>query len=111
VAKFTELNKQTLTEDAFLPKLYKIKIEKRHFVEPSYIRFDTKYKARFALRILFDISPYPSRSEWREPQGGPDDGKIWDYKEFVGRISDKLEKEIRAMNDVPSAGMNSCVVW
>ncbi|KAE9368312.1 hypothetical protein N431DRAFT_485870 [Stipitochalara longipes BDJ] len=110
LSKGTMLNERGLTDDAFRPKSYNIRIEKGHFVEPSYIGVSTEYKTRFALRLLFDRSPYPPRSQWREPERGPDGGRFWDHKEFVGRISNELKNQGRAMNDLSPPGRNSCIV-
>jgi hypothetical protein len=105
------LNELGLTDDAFRPKSYTIRIEKGNFTEPCHVGYSSSYTPpRFALRLLFDKSPYPPRSEWRKPEGGPDSGQFWDHIEFVGRISPELEKQGRAMNDLPLAGWHSCAV-
>ncbi|KAI9770644.1 MAG: hypothetical protein M1839_003093 [Geoglossum umbratile] len=110
LSKSTIINELGLIDDAFRPKSYTIRIEKGNFTEPCYIRFSSSHRPRFALRLVFDESPYPPRSEWREPEGGPDGGQFWDHKEFVGRSSPELEKQGRAMNDLPPAGWNTCAV-
>ncbi|KAI0839519.1 hypothetical protein F5Y06DRAFT_24223 [Hypoxylon sp. FL0890] len=94
------ITERSLTDDAFRPKTYTIKIEKGNFMLPCSIGYGPSWdKPRYALRLLFDKSPYPPRSEWREPGQGPDDSQFWDHTEFVGRPSPGLEKRGRAMND------------
>ncbi|KAI1496189.1 hypothetical protein F5X99DRAFT_83935 [Biscogniauxia marginata] len=112
MTKNTVINELSLTDDAFRPKSYTVRIEKGNFIEPCYIGCpsSSSEKPRFALRLLFDKSPYPPRSEWRKPEGGPDGGRFWDHVEFVSRTSPDLAKQGRAMNDVSSGGWNGCVV-
>ncbi|KUI54664.1 hypothetical protein VP1G_02057 [Cytospora mali] len=103
------LNERGLTDDAFQPKKYTITIEKGNFVEPCYIGASSSVSRRYALRLLFDISPYPPRSEWKRPEGGPDSGHFWDIKEFVSRESPEL-KEGRAMNDNAGEDWKFCQI-
>lgn len=109
LSKSTIINELGLTDDAFLPKLYTIRIEKGNFIEPWCVGFWDSWRPRFALRLIFDKSPYPPRSEWKEPEGGPASCRFWDHVEFVGREDPELKKRGRAMNDVPSAIWNTCV--
>jgi len=87
LSKSTIINELGLKDDAFRPKSYTIRIEKGNFIEPCHIGSSSSHRPRFALRLVFDKSPYPPRSEWRRPEGGPDGGQFWDHKEFVGRSS------------------------
>lgn len=106
LSRNTIINELGLTDEAFQPKLYAIRVERGNFIVPSYIGFPGSLfgtEPRFELRLIFDKSPYPPRSEWRKPDGGPDSGQFWEHKEFVGRQSKELEKKGRAMNQVPSA--------
>jgi hypothetical protein len=107
----TTMNEMFLSDDAFRPKLFTVRIEKGNFIAPSGIGFKDSPRERYALRLLFDKSPYPPREEWKRPEGGPDSNLFWDNVEFAGRPSPELEKKRRiAMNDVDSAGWGSCVV-
>ncbi|XXG96285.1 hypothetical protein Hte_002566 [Hypoxylon texense] len=107
----TIINEQSLTDDAFRPKLFHVRIEKGNFVEPNSIGYlPDSDKPRFAVRLLFDKSPYPPRSEWRMPEKGPDDSQFWDHVEFVSRSSPDLAKQGRAMNEVPVGAWSGCVV-
>ncbi|TVY44160.1 hypothetical protein LOCC1_G005920 [Lachnellula occidentalis] len=102
-----------LEDTAFQPKSYSIRIEKGHFVRPSAVGSPVNYKHpdKYALRLLFDKSPYPPREEWTEPEGGPDSGRFWNITEFVGRDAPELEKLGRAMNDpAPPGSWESCAV-
>lgn len=110
LAKSTMINERSLTDDAFRPKSYTIRIEQGNFIEPCYIGYSSSDRPRFALCLLFDKSPYPPRSEWRKPEGGPDGGQFWDHVEFVSRTSPNLARQGRAMNDVSTSGWNGCVV-
>lgn len=98
-----------LEDTAFRPKSYSVSIEKGHFVRPCAV--GTESPERYALRLLFDKSPYPPREEWTRPEGGPDSAQFWRVTEFVGREAPELEKLGRAMNDpAPPSGWDSCKV-
>lgn len=100
-----------LTDAAFQPKLYSIRIEKGNFTEPCFAGSESPLRPRYALRLLFDRSPYPPREEWREPGGGPDSGQFWGHTEFVARDAPELEELGRAMNDPALLGVwDSCTV-
>jgi hypothetical protein len=103
------VNEHVLTDDAFKPKLYTVRIEKGDFMSPSSIGFSSKFEARFALRLMFDKSPYPSRSQWKNPDKGACCYPFSDFKEFVSRASPNVVHQRRAMND-KSTYLNSCVV-
>jgi hypothetical protein len=104
-----------LTDDAFRPKSYTITIEKGNFIQPCFTgphssHYESFKSCRYALRLLFDKSPYPPRSEWKDPEGGPDSAKFWNITEFVSRSSPELKRQRRAMNDVPVADWDYCTV-
>ncbi|KAI1400600.1 hypothetical protein F4819DRAFT_363371 [Hypoxylon fuscum] len=110
LSKSTIINKLSLTDDAFRPKSYTVKIEKGNFIEPCYIGYTSSDKPRFALRLLFDKSPYPPHSEWGKPEGGPDGGRFLDHIEFVSRTSPDLAKQGTAMNNTSAADRSGCVI-
>ncbi|TVY32468.1 hypothetical protein LSUB1_G008834 [Lachnellula subtilissima] len=110
LSQSTILNELGLTDAAFRPKSYTIRIEKGNFVEPCCIRGMSPSMPRFALLLLFDTSPYPPRVEWRAPEGGPDSNCFWEHRKFVGRDAPELRKSGRAMHDFLSEGWKSCVV-
>jgi len=105
------LNERGLTDEAFQLKKYTISIEKGNFIEPCYIGSSASKldRSRYELRLLFDRSPYPPRSEWIRPEGGPDSNQFWNIIEFVGRESSELKRG-RAMNDNAGEGWSSCTV-
>ncbi|TRX96927.1 hypothetical protein FHL15_002233 [Xylaria flabelliformis] len=105
---YAKLNESSLHDDAFEPKLFKIRMERGHFMEPAYL--SSRGATRYSLRLLFDKSPYPVRSEWRQPEGGPDSNEFWNHKEFVGRKNLDLEKQGRAMNDTSPRRWDECIV-
>jgi len=89
------MNELLLTDDAFLPKTYTISLEKGNFLSPhdASIPFENEFTPRFALRLVFDKSPYPPRHEWKEPDGAPDMVKMWEWKEFCGEESAELKSK------------------
>ena len=84
--KWALMHEAQLTDAAFLPRTYALRLEKGNFVAPSNHPFGWEPMAtqRYALRLSFDPSPYPPRNEWKKPERGPDAMKMWDWKEFVG---------------------------
>ena len=88
-----KLNESLLTDEAFKPKTFSVMLEKGNFLTPQdeMLSAEDKYTPRFAFRPEFDRSPYPPRSEWKEPQGAPDAMKMWEWKDFVGRKSPELK--------------------
>ncbi|KAI0392218.1 hypothetical protein F5Y17DRAFT_460111 [Xylariaceae sp. FL0594] len=99
--------------DAFdTPRTYVVRMEKGNFVKPCAVGYGSdEEEERFALRIVFDRSPYPPRAQWRNPDGGPDSGRFWDHVEFVARPDPDLSRRVRPMND-PASGQQGwgCVV-
>jgi hypothetical protein len=110
IRKSTILNEHSLLDDAFRAKSFMVRIEKGNFTEPIWVGSKGSYRPRYALRLLFDKSPYPPPEEWKKPEGGPESNHFWDNVEFVGRRSPELDKKGIAMNDVDPAGWGSCVV-
>lgn len=104
------LNECSLSDDAFRPKSFTIRIEKGDFTEPIWVGSKDSYRPRYEIRLLFDKSPYPPRAEWKKPEGGPDSNNFWDNIEFVGRRAEELDNKRTAMNDVTPTGWGSCVV-
>lgn len=104
------INELGLTDDAFRPKSYTVRIEQGNFIEPCYIGCPSLDRPRFALRLLFDKSPYPPRSEWRKPENGPDDSQFWHHKEFVSRSFWDPKKQERPENDISAWTRNNCLV-
>ncbi|KAI1409889.1 hypothetical protein F5Y13DRAFT_169166 [Hypoxylon sp. FL1857] len=111
LSRSTLVNEYSLTDEAFRPKSYTIRIEKGNFMVPCCVGYVSSSKTpRYGLRMLFDKSPYPPRSQWREPEQGPDDCQFWDHIEFVSRPAPDLERQGQAMNDTYPRGWSECVV-
>lgn len=95
------INEHNLTEAAFAPKTYRVALERGVFRSREDLAraggggaYGTDaaqpqmpaWAEQFALRLVFlDQSPYPSREEWKQPEGMPDANKPWEWKEFCGR--------------------------
>lgn len=69
------LGEHFITQEAFKPKTFNVKLEKGNF---------STSHGQYGLRLVFDPSPYPPRSEWKDAYG-PDAMKMWEWKNFVGR--------------------------
>jgi hypothetical protein len=87
------VNRGCLTDDAFRPKSFTINIEDGSFTTPisrhsQPSRID---KHPYTKRLLFDTSPLPLESEWKNSGAkalfDPDGVQYWDYREFVGYYS------------------------
>ncbi|PYH88622.1 hypothetical protein BO71DRAFT_365034 [Aspergillus ellipticus CBS 707.79] len=79
------LNEALLTDQAFMPKSYNLKLEQGRFVT----QFDTRNKVhsgdQFALRLAFDPSPFPPGEEWKQPNSILDVMKFWEWTDFASR--------------------------
>lgn len=84
------MNEARLADGAFRPKVYTVRLEQGRFALPGHV--ETATDPRYVLRIVFDTSPYPPRSEWRVPEMGPEALCVWDMKEFVARVRPEQEK-------------------
>ncbi|KAI3340806.1 hypothetical protein F4824DRAFT_401190 [Ustulina deusta] len=105
-----ELLNKNLTDDAYRTKSYTVRIERGNFIQPCYIGSQNSDTPRYSLRLLFDKSPYPPRSEWVDPEGAPDQGRFWDHVEFVGRAAPDRARRQKPMNDPSASSWNSCIV-
>ena len=88
---FDMLNEQVLTDTAFLPKTFRIRLEHGRFDVPHLtlekIRLPFFFRPpKYALRLLFNKSPIPPAVEWHEAkQDFARHFKFWECKEFVAR--------------------------
>ncbi|KAI9787842.1 MAG: hypothetical protein M1816_007409 [Peltula sp. TS41687] len=89
------INESLLTDDAFLPKMYTLRLEKGNFLTPydAMLPQEDQYTPMFARRLAFDKSPYPPRHEWKEPAGAPDAMRMWEWKNFCGRQLPELKMQ------------------
>ena len=86
-----QFNESLLIDDAFLPKAYTITLEKGFFKTP-YDVIENEYTQRYALRLVWEPSPYPPREEWKGAQASVEAHKFWEHKIFCGRSSEELRK-------------------
>lgn len=92
--KNTMVNGGSLTDDAFRPKLFTVRIEQGNFSTPAFNLFAYLGPSRaltWTKRLVFNTSPYPPESEWKETWKEdwkePDGCNYWDCKEFVAQRS------------------------
>lgn len=88
-----QINESLLVDDAFRPKIYTVRLEKGNFLSAhdAMLPKEHEFTPRFALRLVFDKSPYPPRMEWKRPEGSPVALKVWEWKEFCARESPELK--------------------
>jgi hypothetical protein len=77
-----------VTDDALRPKSFNIRIEDGNFALPEDVLYNgPNVETPYTKRLVFDKSPYPPESEWKE--SWLEDWKesegtnYWDEKEFV----------------------------
>ncbi|KAI1129040.1 hypothetical protein F5Y10DRAFT_161693 [Nemania abortiva] len=109
-ASTAEQMNQNLMDDAYRTKSYAVRIERGNFIQPCYVGSSNLDRQRYSLRLLFDKSPYPPRSEWKDPQGAPDEGRFWDHVEFVGRAAPDSARRQKPMNDPSASSLSDCIV-
>ncbi|KAF2973152.1 hypothetical protein GQX73_g445 [Xylaria multiplex] len=100
---------KNLTDGAYRTKLYTVRIERGNFIQPCCIGYQNSDAQRYLLRLLFDKSPYPPRSEWKSPQGAPDEGRFWGHVEFVGRAAPDSARRQSPMNDSSVSRWTTCI--
>lgn len=86
-----KFNESLLVEKAFQSKIYTINLEKGIFKTP-YDVIEDENTQRYALRLVWEPSPYPPRDEWKSAQQSVEAFKFWEYKEFCGKNSEELRK-------------------
>jgi hypothetical protein len=90
-----QINEKLLTDAAFQPKTYTIRLEKGRFRTQYDMQHDGKKIAPWApwygLRLVFDVSPYPPREEWKQTDV-PDVFKFWEWNEFCSRVMPKEDE-------------------
>ncbi|PYI19615.1 hypothetical protein BO99DRAFT_432524 [Aspergillus violaceofuscus CBS 115571] len=99
------LNEDCLTEQAFQPKTFKIRLEYGQFFH----QWETQrtgvpdWSYPYALRLVFDPSPYPPREEWTAAWGDAvlDYQRFWQRTEFCGHHS-QLPRERGLRNSFKS---------
>ena len=90
----TMVNGGSLTDDAFQPKSFTVRIEQGNFSTPArlndeFAHLDHSRDLTWTKRLVFNTSPYPPESEWKETWKElwkvSDGHNYWDCKEFVGQ--------------------------
>ncbi|KAI8631215.1 hypothetical protein F5Y19DRAFT_473613 [Xylariaceae sp. FL1651] len=91
-SRVLRLNEDLLHDSAFAPRTYAVRVERGDFLSTpdtgssqTQQRELPKFTPRFALRLVFDASPYPPAEAWRDPDGAPASFKVWEFTEFCGR--------------------------
>jgi hypothetical protein len=93
--KGADINRGALNDEAFQPKSFIVRIEDGSFMTPCAV--DSPYPnlrgKSWTKRLVFDTSPYPPESEWKEDAYwgacNPDAGSYWDFKHFVSGFISK----------------------
>lgn len=93
--KDTMINGGSLTDDAFQPKSFTVRIEQGNFLLPILLTNESanlspgrgSTRQNWTKRLVFNTSPYPPESEWKETWKElwkePEGFNYWDCKEFV----------------------------
>ncbi|PYH49896.1 uncharacterized protein BP01DRAFT_8864 [Aspergillus saccharolyticus JOP 1030-1] len=78
------INEALLTEKAFEPKAFTLRLERGSFLT-QHDRTGDIYgddHLEMGLRLTFDRSPYPQPDEWREMTSSLQAHKMWEWNEF-----------------------------
>jgi hypothetical protein len=93
------VNAGSLTDEAFRPKKFTVRIEQGKFDEPAHVIFGNDSIPKYltwSRRLVFNISPYPPSSEWKETRWKSRSGlSYWDCKEFVSKSPEMEESRAR----------------
>ncbi|KAI5925879.1 hypothetical protein F4810DRAFT_612154 [Camillea tinctor] len=88
------INDERLTDEAFGTRQYHVNLEKGNFHSAFDMRMPSvpDWAPVFAYRLVFDKSPYPLPSLWKEPDDAPDPEwfPLADWREFCAW---KLERD------------------
>ncbi|GKZ37598.1 hypothetical protein AbraIFM66950_009215 [Aspergillus brasiliensis] len=80
-----KVNEDWLNEEAFRAKTYRISLEHGRFRNQFDVKHNVRNGARYALRIVFDPSPFPPGEEWNHESSGPHVMRLWECTEFNAR--------------------------
>ncbi|PWY92958.1 hypothetical protein BO94DRAFT_622184 [Aspergillus sclerotioniger CBS 115572] len=85
------INEALLTDEAFRPKTYTVRLDKGTFITQHDVTYATrKYDAaRYFHRLVFDKSPYPPPEEWKEMSASLEAFRVWEWTEFCSRKVDR----------------------
>ncbi|RAH50925.1 uncharacterized protein BO95DRAFT_117239 [Aspergillus brunneoviolaceus CBS 621.78] len=78
------INEALLTDEAFEPKLFTVRLERGSFLTQHDRAGDRQGgdASRWAMRLVFDKSPYPQPEEWKEMTSSLQAHKMWEWNEF-----------------------------
>ncbi|KAM0275040.1 hypothetical protein ACHAQH_007601 [Verticillium albo-atrum] len=78
------INESLIIDRAFRPKRYTVTLEVGKFTTQydEILENKSSVTPRFKYRLDFNISPYPAREEWKDPEGAPDAMKFWEWTKF-----------------------------
>ncbi|PYH77497.1 hypothetical protein BO82DRAFT_358159 [Aspergillus uvarum CBS 121591] len=78
------INEALLTDKAFEPKVFTIRLERGSFLTQHDRTGDRQCgdTSRWAMRLVFDRSPYPQPEEWKEMTSSLQAHKTWKWNEF-----------------------------
>ncbi|PWY93011.1 hypothetical protein BO94DRAFT_544062 [Aspergillus sclerotioniger CBS 115572] len=84
-------NEGWLNDEAFRPKTYNIRLEQGRFRNQFDIMHNVRDGSQYALRLVFDPSPFPLDEEWNDRSNGPHVMKFWEWTEFNARRYEEKE--------------------
>lgn len=97
-------------EDAFQAKNYTIRLEYGRFDQPNAVRCFSSSRPflyrgpKYALRLVFDKSPFPGPGEYKQVGSySAEEFRFWEYKAFV-------DKEVPE-DSLPLALVNNAISW
>lgn len=93
---FPRINEGLLTDVAFKPKEYTVRLEQGRLRTQYDMLNGGKNMAEwtpwFAHRLVFDVSPYPPREQWKDGNVAPIAVfKPWEWTEFCAGVIEKEE--------------------
>lgn len=90
----SRMNEQWLTDDAFSPKRYTIRLEKGPFGLTD--SRNNVVQQGYGLQLTFNTSPFPPREEWKSDKGARVQWRFWEACQFVRADDDSHPKNILA---------------
>ncbi|KAK9420594.1 putative Epoxide hydrolase [Seiridium unicorne] len=86
------LNEAYLKDEAFRPKIYKVRLERGKWPVSRGPRGSINaITALFGFRIVFDQSPFPPLEEWKKKHLA-ESKKFWRFNDFYGRRLSESQK-------------------
>jgi hypothetical protein len=78
------INECQLTEKAFLPNQYTVRVEQGKFMAVNDVPFVRELPciSTYSYRLIFDPSPFPPQHMWKDPAGAPESIRFWEWTQF-----------------------------